>query len=761
MAEDSIISELTELTSAASTDIIPVVDVSDDTDGATGTTKKITKDNLLNGLTTTGELSAHTGNTNNPHQVTKTQVGLGNVDNTSDLNKPVSTATQTALNAKSATSHTHTGTYEPANANIQSHISSTENPHSVTKTQVGLGNVDNTSDLNKPVSTATSSALSGKSDTNHNHDLTYEAKNANIQSHISSTSNPHSVTAAQAGAVPTSRTVNSKALSANVTLTTADIADSTDKRYVTEAEKTKLSNTSGTNTGDQVIPTTEDIQDVVGGMVASNTESGISVEYDDTSGKLNFTVTASGSGDVTGPASAVGDNLVTFNSTTGKIIKDSGSKVADFATASHNHDSSYVPGTRTVNSKALSANITLSTTDIADSTNKRYVSDAQLTVIGNTSGTNTGDQDLTGKVSKTGDTMTGGLITQAASPNNSIINTSSDQYSSAGYYFYGNASTLGNNAGVHFASNILNVGASQANFAIDKVDYQGAYKSHLMEVNLTDNSTVFGGAISASNLSGTNTGDQTLPVKASGAEINTGTDDAKFATSKAIADSNLVKNPMTTAGDIIVGGTSGAPARLAMGAANKVLKVNSGGTAVEWGDDASASYTDENAQDAVGGMVDDGTTADIAFTYDDATPKLSGKVKLRSAPGADTTISGPQTSLTAGAALAFGDVCYMGSDGKMEKGDADAVANAFCWAMAIASISEDAAGLFALPGSFVRNDAWNWATLGQPVYLDTATAGGMTQTAPSGTDDVIQIIGIATHADRIFFYPQLVMVEHT
>ena len=36
----------------------------------------------------------------NPHSVTKTQVGLGNVDNTSDANKPVSTATQTALDLK-------------------------------------------------------------------------------------------------------------------------------------------------------------------------------------------------------------------------------------------------------------------------------------------------------------------------------------------------------------------------------------------------------------------------------------------------------------------------------------------------------------------------------------------------------------------------------------------------------------------------------------------------------------------------------------
>ena len=42
----------------------------------------------------------HILDTNNPHNVTKAQVGLGNVDNTSDLDKPVSTATQTALNAK-------------------------------------------------------------------------------------------------------------------------------------------------------------------------------------------------------------------------------------------------------------------------------------------------------------------------------------------------------------------------------------------------------------------------------------------------------------------------------------------------------------------------------------------------------------------------------------------------------------------------------------------------------------------------------------
>jgi len=49
--------------------------------------------------------------------------------------------------------------YEPKNSNIQSHIASTSNPHGVTKAQVGLGNVDNTSDADKPISSATQSAL--------------------------------------------------------------------------------------------------------------------------------------------------------------------------------------------------------------------------------------------------------------------------------------------------------------------------------------------------------------------------------------------------------------------------------------------------------------------------------------------------------------------------------------------------------------------------------------------------------------------------
>ncbi|MDO9252633.1 MAG: hypothetical protein Q7U48_13920 [Hydrogenophaga sp.] len=69
-------------------------------------------------MATQGELDDHAGNTANPHSVTKTQVGLGNADNTSDVDKPVSTAQQTAIDGRvSKAGDTMTGPLEvPANA---------------------------------------------------------------------------------------------------------------------------------------------------------------------------------------------------------------------------------------------------------------------------------------------------------------------------------------------------------------------------------------------------------------------------------------------------------------------------------------------------------------------------------------------------------------------------------------------------------------------------------------------------------------------
>jgi hypothetical protein len=125
----------------------------------------------------------------------RTNLGLGNVDNTSDANKPVSTAQQTALNLKAnLAGPTFTGTVggitaamvgaQPLDSDLTTiaglasttgnmiqgvaNVWAAQTPAQVktslvlAKGDVGLGNVDNTSDANKPVSTAQQTALNLK-----------------------------------------------------------------------------------------------------------------------------------------------------------------------------------------------------------------------------------------------------------------------------------------------------------------------------------------------------------------------------------------------------------------------------------------------------------------------------------------------------------------------------------------------------------------------------------------------------------------------
>ena len=80
-------------------------------------------------------LNAHIGNTSNPHKVTKAQVGLGNVQNLAPADMPVSTAQATAIaDAKAA------GT--KAQTDLSTHANRRDNPHNVTRAQLGLATTD-------------------------------------------------------------------------------------------------------------------------------------------------------------------------------------------------------------------------------------------------------------------------------------------------------------------------------------------------------------------------------------------------------------------------------------------------------------------------------------------------------------------------------------------------------------------------------------------------------------------------------------------
>jgi len=163
----------------------------------------------------------HVSATNNPHAVTKTQLGLGNADNTSDADKPISAATQTALDGKATTTQgahadsayietsaatssntasaivkrdasgnfsagtitaTLTGNASGSSGSCTGNAATATTAGNVTGTvavanggtgattadsaraNLGIGNVNNTSDAAKPISTATQTALNLKTD---------------------------------------------------------------------------------------------------------------------------------------------------------------------------------------------------------------------------------------------------------------------------------------------------------------------------------------------------------------------------------------------------------------------------------------------------------------------------------------------------------------------------------------------------------------------------------------------------------------------
>lgn len=258
-------------------------------------------------------VSDHIGNYTNPHNVTKSQVGLSNVTDVAPLELPVSNATQTALNGKQDTLVSGT--------NIK-----TINSVSL----LGSGDI--------VITAGNVTGLTGFTDGNGftgsviDNNLSLVLQNANDTQSGQITSGKYTDWENKGTSNLTLGNTSTTALKGNAT--TADVAASTNKNYVTDGNLAVINQTSGTNTGDQDL-------------------------------------------------------------------------------------SGLVPKTTTINGVNLSANITLTTANVSASTNKNYVTDAGLAVLNATSGTNTGDQDLSGYVptarTVNGQNLTANITTTHAS----------------------------------------------------------------------------------------------------------------------------------------------------------------------------------------------------------------------------------------------------------------------------------------------------------------------------------------------------------
>lgn len=216
---------------------------------------------------TRAEVAAHTQDKANPHSVTKEQVGLGNVPNvgTNDQTPTYDQAEMISELTSGEKLSAALGKLKKAVSDLISHLGNKNNPHSVTAAQAGAR-----PDTWLPDASEVGAApVSHVGDTNNPHCVTAEQVGARpdtwiptpeevgaaeagaVQEHLNNTSNPHAVTAEQVGArpdtwtptavevgarpdnwmptveevgaVPSTRTVNGKELSSDITITHVDV----------------------------------------------------------------------------------------------------------------------------------------------------------------------------------------------------------------------------------------------------------------------------------------------------------------------------------------------------------------------------------------------------------------------------------------------------------------------------------------------------------------------------------------------------------
>jgi hypothetical protein len=145
-----------------------------------------------------------------------------------------------------------------------------------------------------------------------------------------------------------------------------------------------------------------------------------------------------------------------------------------------------------------------------------------------------------------------------------------------------------------------------------------------------------------------------------------------------------------------------------------------------------------NAANASGGIVTTNGTAAL----------LAKSIAVSAALGTDDTFEGLSIAgLNNSGGVTQWDAVYLNSSSQWVDADANGSGTYPARGLATATVSTGGASTVVTHGT-VRNDAWNW-TPGGAVYLST-TAGGLTQTAPSGSGEIVQVVGFALTADILF-----------
>ena len=363
--------------------------------------------------------------------------------------------------------------------------------------------------------------------------------------------------------------------------------------------------------------TTERVQDVVGGMVSSNTESGISVTYEDSDGTLDFNVndpTLSYTGDVTGSgvmtnlgstsiALTIGAGTVENSMLAGSIsnsnLANSSFTVTDgsastaialgntltFSGTSNEVEVGESSGTVTVglpSDVTVSNDLTVSGNLVVSGTTTQTgatVSDSNFTGLSNANTGNATDFGFYGKYVEGGTTKYGGIFFDASTDNTFRLFTDTQVEPST------TVNTTGTGYGV--ATLVANITGNVSGSAGSSTGNSATATA----LATSRNFTVSGDATTDSAQSFDGTGNVALPITLANSGVSAATYGDADSVAQVAVDS---KGRVTSASNVDISITSGA-----------------------------VSDFNEAAQDTVGGMFTGNTETGIAVTYDDASAKVN------------------------------------------------------------------------------------------------------------------------------------------
>ena len=130
----------------------------------------------------------------------------------------------------------------------------------------------------------------------------------------------------------------------------------------------------------------------------------------------------------------------------------------------------------------------------------------------------------------------------------------------------------------------------------------------------------------------------------------------------------------------------------------------------------------------------------------------AGKIDFGDEEPADDAATGIVFSFIAGATLAIGDVVYMGTGGKVLEADANQVTTMPAIGICVSAGSDTNAVDVLVQGIMHDTSAFpTFSTVGADIFVSAAATGAVVDTAPSGSGDTVQKIGVALHADMIYF----------